>query len=92
MGNFTEEVVEIKSVTQDNGNVKMEIVIKKTAAIEMFGSYDFQRNLEQLMAKRIVDNFPIEKLNEIQSKIDINAVAKGVSIRLIADVSGKKDY
>lgn len=88
-----EELVEINLAKQQpEGSVLFECRIDKQLFFRMFASYDFQKKIEEMVAERIVEDFPIEELNKIQSRIDVNAISKGVTISLINKFADKKSY
>lgn len=85
-----EELVKVTMVKDEDEGVTLELKIDKVLFIKMFGSWDFQKEVERMVCKKLVDNLPIEKMNEILNKIDTNSIAKAVALDLINKTAGER--
>ena len=59
--------------------------------MNMFSEYDFKRNVEDYLAKRLVAELPIETLNQIRNKIDLDSVAKLGTVYMAELASGRRN-
>ncbi len=84
-----EKIVSVEVVGTTENGVEMKVVIEKIEYLGMFSSYDFQKRVEDLIANKIVANLPLETLNEVIKKIDLEAVAKLATIDLAHKSSGR---
>ncbi len=90
MSDIKEELIEVNVVKDDEEGVTLECVINKKVFMKMFASYDFQRKVEDMLAARIVKEMPILTINNITSLLDVNAIAKAVTVDLINNQVGQR--
>lgn len=89
---LSERLVEIKNMkVTDGGDIEFDGVIRRETTIRMFNQYDFQKSVERMIADRIAREIPIEKLNDIYQMLDLESIAKAVSLDLINQVKGARN-
>ena len=82
MSDIKEELIQVRMVEDSQDGVKIECTIKKILFVKMFGSWDFQKELERQVIMKIINEMPIETINEVMGKVDLNHVAKLVTFEM----------
>lgn len=82
-------IIEVKFVNNDKDKILFEVTIQNKDFISLCDSYDFKQTLERAIAERIIKELPIEKINEITNRLDLNAIAKIATVELAQRTAGK---
>lgn len=92
MSELKDELVEVTGFRNTDDGVELMLVMKSSVLKSMFSRYNFTKEVESLVAKKLVDNLPMETLNTITNKIDLDAVAKIATLEMAKEASGRRSY
>lgn len=84
-----DELISVKVKEDTEAGVTLECVISKTVLFNMFGSYDFTREVERMVTRKIIDNLPREIIDKVLNNIDLNTVAKLTTIEMSKALSNR---
>ena len=76
MKSVKEELIKVELIADKEDCIELKCTVVKTIFMEMFGSWEFQKGVENAIAQRLINEMPLEILNQLRSKIDLEVVAK----------------